>query len=324
MVMQWDPISAGFNWGAPPDQPDAGTIMGQYWPEAIGPGARYAKARQDVFPNLGQRPRLGRALDRALPFLYSNYLAGLSGADVGMETGIDPQGFGAWMLGNQAGDVFGATGSPAGVGATRWGGVGGMYGQLPGAYMPEGHDFRWSDLMQAARQGAPGEGGGGGDPRYWDLLQQAGAPEAFTRVATAPRPGMAGSVVANMQARAMARKRDAWNIERGGTGDDIDWLGYITGEAGLAREPYRTTPTTAVTVPPGTGGGDPTPIDDTPLDWITAWQIQILSQAEGADQIASVGRYLQQEKERRDTMSFADWQAYVSENPWDEKQTYLP
>jgi hypothetical protein len=316
---QWDPDEAGFQWGTPGDQPGFGEVMGGYWPGGVGPGQRYELARQEVFPQAAQRPGLGYALNRALPFLYSNYLAGLSAADVAPGSDIDPAGFGSWMLRNQGGTPYTSEG---GIGTTRWGGLGGMYGAVPGAAPGAVNpDFQWEQLMQAARAGGnlgAGREASGIPGRYFDLLEQQGAPQAFTQVATAARPGMAGSVVANMQARAMERKRAEWNVSTGGLGTDIDWLGYITGESGLAREPFRTTPTTVVADPPG-GGDD----DDTPLAWITAWQIQVLAQAEGADQIASVGRYLQQEKDRRDTMSFADWQAYVRENPWDETQTYL-
>jgi hypothetical protein len=257
MTMRWDPTLGEFTLpaaGAP------GAIMGDFDYGAITPSARYAMALQTAFPHAAQRPGLARALNRASPFLYSDYLMGIQPETMTAGSTVEAPTFGQWLLGRQQhmpalgatgtaplfGGAYGGgeTGVPAGtygLGATRWGQ---LQGGPRGQYVPEG----WADMINVARQ--MGTTGAGFTPtgmdrdvydRYSDVLSMQGAPEAFTQIATAADPRMAGSAVAGMRARAMERERERWDIMRGGTGTAADWLGYITGPSGLAGQGYQVT-----------------------------------------------------------------------------------
>lgn len=255
MTMQWDPTRGEFTLpaaGAP------GAIMGDFDYGDITPSARYAMALQTAFPQAAQRPGLARALNRASPFLYSDYLMGIRPEAMTAGSTVEAPTFGQWLLGRQQampalgaagtaplfGGAYGGeeTGEPAGtygLGATRWGG---LQGGPTGQNVPMG----WANMINVARQMGTTGGGftaAGVDrdvfDRYSDILSRPGAPEAFSQIATAADPGMAGSAIAGMRARAMGRERERWDIMRGGTGTEADWLGYITGQGGLARQGYQ-------------------------------------------------------------------------------------
>lgn len=258
MTMQWDPTRGEFTL---PEAGAPGAIMADLDYGDITPSARYAMALQTAFPQAAQRPGLARAINRASPFLYSDYLMGILPETMTAGSTVEGPTFGQWLLGRQQamptlgaagtaplfGGAYGGgeTGEPAGtygLGVTRWGGLqGGPLGQR----VPEG----WANMINVARQMGSSTGAGftptgmdqGVFDRYSDILSREDAPEVFTQIATAADPRMAGSAIAGMRARAMARERERWDIMRGGTGTAADWLGYITGPSGLARSGYQVT-----------------------------------------------------------------------------------
>jgi hypothetical protein len=253
MTMQWDPTRGEFTLpaaGAP------GAIMGDFDYGDITPSARYAMALQTAFPQAAQRPGLARALNRASPFLYSDYLMGISPEAMTAGSTVEAPTFGQWLLGRQqhmpavateqlfggaypGDEATGGMGGTYGLGETRWGG-------LQGGPLGQGVPTGWANMINVARQMGTTGGGftaAGVDQdvfdRYSDILSRPGAPEAFSQIATSADPRMAGSAVAGMRARAMGRERERWDIMRGGTGTEADWLGYITGQGGLARQGYQ-------------------------------------------------------------------------------------